>query len=198
MPDPEPDDPSPSRAVDLVSKLSHKGFWTSTKGILGAAAAAAAVLTFLLRFWPSSEAACDANSASLSNPQVHTGTLESFLERTSTASDPTAGYDRDRLDDPVRWASVAVSVVGHKGKFLTVRWSMVHARTDQSGNLPDNRAAVEFKPPGCKRTAFREEVLLPPIPPGRPVYVTFDLVDESNERLPPEEVRTAVIRTTSE
>lgn len=194
MPDSEPSGgSSPHRLADFVRQLPKHRFWTSTKGILTALAAIATVVGVAIKFVPTSEA-CGSNTGTLSNTQIGSGTLEDFLERTSSGADPTAGYDPDKLDDPVRWASVAVSVEGHKGKYLTLKWSMVHAKSSESGDLPTNRRAVDFRPPGCEKTAFREEVLLPPIPAGQEVYVTFDLVDEANESLPPQEVRTAIIR----
>lgn len=182
----------PGAPGSTLRRISRWSFWSSAKGILAAAAALVAILGFVLRFLPSTET-CDDNFASLSNPSIGAGTLETFLERTSNSPDATAKYPRDKLDEPVKWAAVAVSVVGHKKKALTLKWSMVDAQT---GVIvpPEDRTAVEFKPPGCKKTAFREEVLLPPIPTGRSVRVTFDLVDESGERLPPTEVRTPVVR----
>jgi len=195
-PDSEEGSSSRQRAVELVRRISRRRFWTSTKGILSAVAAIVTITAFVLRFWPSSEA-CGPNSATLANPQVHAGTLETYLRRTSTADDPTAGYDPNELDDQVKWASVAIAVVGHKGKFLTLRWSVVDARTGQSGDLPQNRTAVEFQPPGCGPTTLRPDVGLGSIPPERRVYVTFDLFDESKVLLAPREARTPVFTTPS-
>jgi hypothetical protein len=194
MADPDPaEGSSRQRLLGLAREVSSHRFWTSTKGILTALAAIATVVSVTLKLVPTSEA-CPSNTAALSDPRVDEGTLREFLERTSTAPDPTGGYTPAELARHVRWASVAVSVVGHKGKYLTLKWSLVDARAPEADDLPTNRRAGEFRSPGCGTNAFREEVLLPQIPPGRLIYVAFDLVDEANESLPSHEVQTKPIQ----
>ncbi len=197
MPDDQPTGNAPSRRViGFAQRIAGHRFWTSTKGILTGLAAIATVIGVAIKFVPSSEA-CDSNTARLLNAQIHTTTLEAFLRRT-TSEDPTEGRDPETLDDPVTWASVAISVVGHKGKWLTLKWSMVDATSGVSGELPTDRTAAHVQPPGCATTALREEVLVEPfLPSAGKVYVTFDLIDETNERLPPNEVRTPTIDVTT-